>query len=75
MYQINSILLVGAFDNVIERLDMLGLDESVMDALRDARNTIDTEIFCENFAHNEIFVQFVEDGMKFLPALQAAHRV
>jgi hypothetical protein len=74
-YRVLCFLMIAAFDEVIERIDMIGLDESVVTALREARDKIDSELICENPVHNEIFVQFVNDGMKFLPALQAAHRV
>ena len=68
-------LLYWGFDSIIERLEMVGLDDSVMAALRQARDEIDSELACEDPVHHEIFEQFMNDGMKFLPALQAAHRV
>jgi hypothetical protein len=74
-FGILSTLLILSFEDVIERLDMLGLDDNVMAALNNARDLIASELRCEDVAHNEIFRQFLEDGMKFLPALQAAHRV
>lgn len=46
-----------------------------MAALHNAREVIESEIMCTNDEHSEIFQQFLKDGMKFLPALQAAHRV
>ena len=74
-YRSRATLLYYGFDAIIERLDMVGLDDSVMEALRTARDEIDSELACVVPAHNEIFEQFMKDGMKFLPALRAAHRV
>lgn len=74
-HDVLSIILVSSFEQVIERLDMLGLDESVMTALHNAREVIESEIMCQSAEHSEIFQQFLKDGMKFIPALQAAHRV
>lgn len=74
-FQVSGVLLLDGFEKVIENLDLIGLDDSVMEALRKAHETIESEIYCENVAHNEIFTQFLKDGMKFIPALQAAHRV
>lgn len=74
-YRIYSYLLLAGIDSVIVTLDMLGLEDHVMLALKEARDTIDSELMCEDLVHHEIFTQFLRDGMKFLPALQAAHRV
>jgi hypothetical protein len=74
-YGILCTLLILNFEYVIERLDMLGLDDSVMAALNNACDVIASELMCENVVHKEIFEQFLRDVMKFLPALQAAHRV
>ena len=74
-YLILTTLLYYGFDEVIERLDKVGLDDTVMSALREARDEIDSELSCTDPVHNEIFEQFLKDGMKFLPALRAAHRV
>ncbi len=60
---------------MIVTLDMLGLDHHVMLALKEARDTIDSELMCEDAVHHEIFEQFLRDGMKFLSPLQAAHQV
>ena len=74
-YRVLTSLLYYGFDSIIGRLDMVGLDDSVMSALREARDEIDSELACEDPVHHEIFEQFMKDGMKFLPALRAAHRV
>lgn len=41
-----GILLLAGFEQVIENLDLIGLDESAMEALRLAHETIESETFC-----------------------------
>jgi hypothetical protein len=74
-YRVLSSLLIHDYKQVVECLELLGLDESVMTALREAEYAIGEELACEEPSHHEIFEQFLNDGMKFLPALRAAHLV
>ena len=74
-YRVISYLLLADIDAMIANLEMLGLSDGAMLEMKEARDFIDSELMCENPVHHEIFEQFLKDGMKFVPALQAAHRV
>lgn len=74
-YRVAIYLMLSDFDVVLSRLEMLGLDENVMLSMWEARETLNSELMCEDLIHHEIFEQFLKDGMKYLPALRAAHRV
>ena len=74
-YRVISYLLLADIDAMIANLEMVGLSEGAILEMKEARDNIDSEFMCENPVHHEIFEQFLKDGMKFVPALQAAHRV
>lgn len=74
-YRIVSYLLLVDLDAMIANLEMVGLSDGAILEMKEARDIIDSELMCENPVHHEIIEQFLQDGMKFVPALQAAHRV
>lgn len=74
-YRIVSYLLLVDLDAMIANLEMVGLSDGAILEMKEARDIIDSELMCENPVRHEIFEQFLDDGMKFVPALQVAHRV